>query len=136
MSNDTGGLSLSCLCFLKCSADRVKIMSVDVDYMEVERLELLIDRIRRTYLVNRSVDLKTVVVHDDYEVVKLSVACKHSSLPNLTFLNLTVSKECIHTIVLALELSAECHSDCCGNALTEGAGGHIYAGNVNAGMSL
>ena len=94
-------------------------MSVDVNYMEVECLKLLVDRIRRVYFVDRSVDLEVVVVHDHYQVVQLLKACQHGCLPNLSFLNLTVSQKGVHTVIVTGKLCRNCHTYCCGDSLSE-----------------
>ena len=81
------------MCIRDSCINRIKIMSVNVDYMEIERLKFLIDRVWRVYFINRAINLKIVVIYDYYQVVQLSVSRKHSCLPYLTFLNLTISEQ-------------------------------------------
>ena len=54
------------------------------------------NRVWRAYFVNFTVDLKSVVVHDHYQVVQFAESGKHSCLPNLTFLDLAITKKCIY----------------------------------------
>ena len=87
LSDNRRRLSLRFSCFLECSRDCIKIMSVNVDYMEVECLELLVDRIWRIYFTDWSVNLKIIIIHNYYQVVQLSVRCKHGCFPYLPFLD-------------------------------------------------
>ena len=104
--------------------------------MEIECLELLIDRIRRAYLVDRSIDLQIIVIYHNTEVVQLTEACEHGCLPYLAFLDLTVTQQCVYTEITILHLCTQCHTYCCGNALSQGSGRHIHAGDMDAGMTL
>ena len=104
--------------------------------MEIECLELFINRIRRTYLIDGSVDLQVVVIYHNAEVVQLTEASEHSSLPYLSFLDLTVTQQCVYTEITFVHLSTQCHADCCRNTLSQGSGGHIHAGDMDAGMAL
>ena len=91
LGDDCGRLSLGIPRLLKGRTNLIKIVSIDNDGVEIERLKLLIDLIWRAYLVNLSVDLQIVVIHDYNKVVQFSVACPHGCLPDLTLLNLAVS---------------------------------------------
>ncbi len=84
-----------------------------------------------------SIDLKTIIVHDDYQIVQLSVACEHGSLPYLTLLDLAVAQQCVYTIAVAGYLCGKRHADCCGDALSQRSAGHIKTRCVlHTGMSL
>lgn len=61
-------LRLSCFC--KSIRNLIEIMSVDFDDVEVEGLKLIRNRIGRTYILDLSVNLKSVVVYDDAKVVE------------------------------------------------------------------
>ena len=85
-------------------------MAVDLYYLESEGLELLVKRLNACYLVNGAVDLQTVLVYHDNEVVELVVRSEHRRLPDLTFLYLAVAEKRIGTIVFAVELRSQRHS--------------------------
>ena len=89
--NDCRRHALGLSCFLKSSAECIKIMCIYVDYMEVKCFKFLINGIRRADICYWSVDLQTVIVHNDYQVVQLSVSRKHGSLPYLSLLDLAVA---------------------------------------------
>ena len=79
--------------------------------MKVERLELLVDRVRRTHIIDGAVDLKVVVVHDDHQVVQPAEPSPHGCLPNLSLLNLPVPAQRVDAVVLPVKLSCGRHSD-------------------------
>ena len=60
-------------------------------------------------------------------VVQLTEAREHSSLPYLSFLDLTITQQCVYTEITFVHLSTQCHADGCGNALSQGSGGHILS---------
>ena len=86
--------------------------------MEIECFEFLVDRVRRAYLIHRSVDLQSVVIHDHNEVIQFAESGKHGSFPYLSFLNLSISEQCIHTVIVPGKFGGQCHADCCGNSLS------------------
>ena len=105
--------------------------------MEVERFEFIIDGIRGVYLADRSVDLKIVVIYNDAQVVQMLRACEHGSLPYLTLLDLAVAQQCVYTIAVAGYLCGKCHTNCCGDSLSQRSAGHIKTRCVlHTGMSL
>ena len=79
-------------------------------YMEIECFEFLIDRVWGAYVLNFTIDLKTIVINDHYKIVQFSEACKHSSFPNLTFLNLAIAQNGIDTIVCTGQFCCLCHT--------------------------
>ncbi len=64
------------------------------------------------------------------------MGCEHGSLPDLSLLDLTVSQPGIDPVILLVVLCRQCHAACRRNTLSQGAAGHIDAGNVDAGMTL
>ena len=122
MGDDRCRHSLGCLCFLECCIDLVKIISVDINYMEIKCFKLLIDRIWGTHILNGSVDLKVIIIYDHYKVVQFSVTCKHGSLPDLSFLDLPVSAQTVGSVFLTGHLCCKCHTDCCRKSLSERTG--------------
>ena len=137
LHNDGSGLALALSCCLESISDLAEVVTVDVDDIEVECLELLVDGIDVADVCYSSVDLKVVVVYDNAEVIEVVRSREHGSFPDLAFLEFTVSKESIYSVVLVTELSGERHACCCGKTLTERSRAHVYAGSlVHAGMSL
>ena len=62
---------------------------------------------------------------------------KHRSLPNLTFLDLTVAEHGIYTIVFFVKLACKRHAACSRNALSQRTGAHVDAGRaLHVGVSL
>jgi len=98
--------------------------------VEIKALELLVDRVRRADLVDRSVDLQVVVVHNHAEVIQLAETCEHGSLPDLSLLDLAVAAKCIHTVILLFHLPCQSHAARCGKSLSQRTGRHIHARNV------
>ena len=98
--------------------------------MEFERLELLVNWLWRIDLIKRAVELQVIVVNNKREVIKLVVAGKHGSLPDLALFNLAVTQECVDAVVLVELLASKRHANCGGNALAQGAGAHVNAGGV------
>ena len=90
--------------------------------METERFEFFVDRVRRVYIVDLTVNLQTVVVYDHNQVVQFSVGCKHGCLPYLSFLDLAVTKQCIYTVIIAGEFGRDCHTNGSGNTLSKRTG--------------
>ena len=64
LRDDRCRFSFSLLCFFKCRCDLVKVMSVNIDHMEVKCIKLLVDRVWRIDICNISIDLKSIVVYD------------------------------------------------------------------------
>ena len=98
--------------------------------MEIESLEFLVDGVGGADVSNISVDLKSVVVHDHYQVVQLSGSGKHRCLPDLSFLDLTVAQKGKYPIIFSVHFSGQRHTNSCGNSLSKRTAGHIYARNV------
>ena len=103
-------------------------MAVDLDDLEAERLKLLVEGLDARDVRNGAVDLQTVLVYDDNEVVKLVVRSEHRRLPNLTFLHLSVAEDCIGTIVFVVKLRRKRHTARCGNTLSERTCAHVDTG--------
>ena len=123
MSDDRRRHALCLPCLPERCADLVKIMRIiQIDHMEIERFKLLVDRIWRTNILDPAVDLQPVVIHDHAEVVELSVPCKHGSLPDLSFLDLAVAEQCVHSVVRIGHLRPKCHAARYGDPLSERAG--------------
>ena len=126
LHNDCCRHSLDCSCLVKCSLELIHIISVfNIDHMEIKCLKFLIDRIRRADFINFTINLKSVIVHDHYQVVQFTEACKHSRLPYLTFLNLTISQESIYSVSFIAEFCRKCHTYCCGDSLSQRTTRHI-----------
>ena len=54
-----------------------------------------------------------LIIYNYNKIVQLAVSCPHSSLPNLSFLNFTVSGKCIYTIILVVKFASCCHTNGC-----------------------
>ena len=92
LRNDCRRLSLCLSRLFERCVNFIEIISVNIDYVKIKCLKLLINRIRGIHLVDWTVNLEIIVIHDDHKVIKLPVRRKHGRLPYLPFLNLTVSK--------------------------------------------
>ena len=55
-------------------------------------------------------NLKTVPVNNRTEIVKLVMACRHSSLPYGTFCNLAVSHNGIYSVIFLVHLTCKSHA--------------------------
>ena len=75
LCNNCSWHSLCLASLFESCFDLVKVISINIDHMEVKCLEFLIDRIWRVNVCNLSIDLKVVIVNDHYQVVQLSVSC-------------------------------------------------------------
>ena len=112
-------------------------MTVDYNHVPAESGKLFVNGTGRVDLVKSAVNLKIIEVYNGNKVVKLTVAGEHCRLPDLTLLNFSVAEGGVNAEVLALELCAQSHSHCGGNALTERACAHVNAGSVpHAGVTL
>ena len=110
---------------------------LDIDHMEIKGLELLVDRIWIVDVRDVSVNLQTVVVDDHTEIVKLFGSREHGSLPDLAFLDLAVSEQCVDAVVFLLHLRRQRHADCAGDSLSQRARAHVDSGQKSHGrMSL
>ena len=130
LCNNGSRLTFGLLRFLKCCTDLVEIISINHDRVEIKCLKLLINRIRRTYFVNLPINLQIIIVYNHYQIVQLPVSCPHSSLPDLSLLNLTISGQGVYTIVLVIKFSGCCHTYCSRNSLPQRSTGHINARNM------
>ena len=113
LCNDGCRLSFHCLRLFKCRVDLIKIISIDIDHMEIKCFKFLVDRIWRINFCDRAVNLQIIVIHDHYKVVQFLMSSKHGSLPYLTFLDLTVSEQCVYSVVCIVKLSCDCHTYSC-----------------------
>jgi len=112
LCNDGGRLPFHRLRFFECGVDLIKVISVNLDHMEVKCFKLLVDRIRRVDFLDRTVDLKIVIIYNHNQVVQLMAGCQHGCLPHLAFLDLTISEKCIHSVVCVIHFSCDRHSNC------------------------
>ena len=71
VGDDRRGHALRFSRFLKRGAQLIEVMRVHVDHMEIEGFKLFVNGLRGADLVNRSVDLQAVVVHNHHQVVQL-----------------------------------------------------------------
>ena len=78
--------------------------------MEVECFEFFVYRIGVVDLIDGTVDLKTVIIHDHYQIVQLLGTGKHGCLPNLAFLYLAVSQQCIGSVGCTIKLCGKSHT--------------------------
>ena len=79
--------------------------------MEFERLELLANWLRSIDLLECAVKLQVIVVNNKREVIKLVVAGKHSSLPDLALFDFAVAQQCVDAVVLVELLASQCHTN-------------------------
>ena len=137
LHNDGSGLALGGLCGLHSLLDGIEIVAVDGLHMEAESLQLVHDGVGAHNIGNIAVDLQAVVVDDDAQVIQLIVGGEHERLPALAFLDLAVTQQGVNTVGLAGVLGSQRHAAGGGNALAQGAGGHIHTGNgVHIGVAL
>ena len=113
----------------KRAFDLVKVVAVDGDDVEAERLHLRIDRRAVHDLFRRAVDLQTVEVDDNAQVIQLEVRGEHEGLPDLAFLDFAVAQQGIDVDVFIQVFRALGHARRAGNALPQRAGAHIHARN-------
>ena len=117
--------------------DLVKVVAVDGDHVEAEGGEFLIHRGGAHDLLGGAVDLEPVQVYDGAQVVQLVVVGKETGLPDLALGDLAVSQQAVDVHVLAQVLGALGHAHGGGDALAQGAGGHVDAGDgVHVGVTL
>ena len=118
-------------CLIKSSLQLIHIVAVrNIDHMEIESFKFLVDRIRGAYICNVTIDLKSIVIYDHNQVVQFTEACEHSCLPHLAFLDLTITQQCIYSIVIITEFGRKSHTCCCRDSLTKRTAGHINARNM------
>ena len=55
---------------------------------------------------------------------------RHSGLPHLALLDLAVAQQGVYTVILLISLARQSHAHSGGDALAQGAGGHIHALDV------
>ena len=88
-------------------------MRINLDHMEIKCLELVRDRIRRTYILNLSVNLQPIVIYDHNQIVQLACTGKHGCLPDLSLLDLTISQDRIGAVIRSVQLGGKRHTHCC-----------------------
>ena len=88
LCNDRSRHSLCLTRLFKCSTNLIKVISIDIDRMEIKCLKFFVDRVRRTYFINSSIDLKVIIVNDHNQIVQFAESCPHGSFPDLAFLDL------------------------------------------------
>ena len=98
--------------FLIGSSDLVKIMTVDIDHVPLESLELLVDGIRAVDVRDRAVNLQIVVVHDCDQIIETVVSCEHCCLPYFALLDLAVTEDGIDSPVRLIHFRCQCHTHC------------------------
>ena len=105
-------------------------MAVDGDDVEAEGGELLVQGLQRHDVLGGAVDLEAVHVHDDAQVIQLVLGGGHKGLPALALVQLAVAHDGVDAVVLVVELAAQGHANGGGDALAQGAGGHVHAPDV------
>ena len=110
--NNRGRLALCCLCLVYGIEQCIEIMCVRADYIPAESLEFFINRSRIHYVLYVSVNLQAVIINKNREIIKLIMSRKHCLLPDLTFLQLTVTEYGINSVVLFVKLCRKCHTAC------------------------
>ena len=98
--------------------------------LKTERTQLGRQIAEGHHLVIRAVDLQTVVIDHDGQVVQLIMSSGHIGFPDLSLLALAVAGEDEDLRVLAEMLGAQRHTDRDGYALTERAGGSVHTGDL------
>ena len=91
-----------------------------INHVEIKSLELLVNRIRIVDFLERSVDLKVIVIYDHAQVIELLCACEQGCLPYLALLYLAVADQCIYAVILVLKFCCQRHADRAGNTLSQG----------------
>ena len=110
-------------------------MAVALKHRPAEALPLCGKVAQRHYLVGRSVELNLVVVHDGDEVIELELCCAHCGLPDNALVQLAVAENGVDLRRGLVELERHRHALSGGEALTEGASGHLDAGGVHIGVA-
>ena len=106
-------------------------MTVHLDDIPVKGLKLFVQRLGRHHVSRLAVNLKAVDIHHRTEVVQMIFGGSHSSFPDLTFLDLTVSQNGIDPVILPVHLPRQRHPYSGRDALPQGPGGHIHAGHMD-----
>ena len=115
----------------KGGAQVVIVMAVHPDGVPAEGGELVIQGIGGHDVGGAAVDLEAVDVDDGAQVVQLVLGGGHEGLPNLALLNLAVPHQGVHPVVPAVHLPRQGHAHGGGDALAQGAGGHVHPGDVH-----
>ena len=122
----------------ECLFDLIKIMAVDPDNIKSERFKLGIDRFHIHDVFCGSVDLKSVDIHRNAEVVKPVLRRIFCSFPDKTLGELSVSQKSVDIDISVQDVFGRVgHSRGCGKALPERAGGEVDPGcHIHIGMTL
>jgi len=130
LGEDHGGLALDGLGFLVGGLDLLEVMAVDLDDVPAEGLELLVEGLGRHDVLGRAVDLQPVHIDAGAEIVEMILGGGHHGLPDLALGQLAVAKNGVDAVVLVGLLAGQRHAGRHGNALAQGAGGHVDAGII------
>ena len=71
--------------------DLIEVVAVDDDGVKAEGLELGIERLYAADFLGGAVDLQTVAVHDDGQVIKAVVTREHRGFPDLALFAFAVA---------------------------------------------
>ena len=112
---------------IKCLLDLLKIVTINGDNFAAKCFEFCINRSCIHDIFGSAIDLQTVNVNDDAEIVKFVVSSKHCSFPNLSFRKLTITKKCINMNIFSKIFCTLCHSGCGRDTLSERTCRHINA---------
>ena len=78
---------------LECGDDGAHVMTIHLDRLPAEGLELRADVIETGYVTNVAVNLQVVVVDDGNEIVKMVVGGEHGRFPDLPLLDFAVAEQ-------------------------------------------
>ena len=106
------------------------IVAVDLYHLPAESAPLVSQGLHRHDVIDPAVDLDAVAVHDGHQVLQVVVAGCHGGLPDHALLDLTVTQHDVGHVVLVMQLAGQGHAHAHGQAVAQGAGGHVHAGGL------
>ena len=106
------------------------VVAVDLHHVPAEGAPLVGQGLHGHDLVDPAVDLDAVAVHDGHQVLQVVVVGGHGGLPDHALLDLAVAQHDIGHVVLVVELARQGHTHAHGQAVAQGAGGHVDAGHL------
>ena len=117
--------------------DLCHVVAVNIIDIAAESFEFLSKVNVRKNLIGCAIQLKSVDINVDDQVIQLISVSSSDCFPDLAFVAFAIAQDSVYIVGLSISFAGERHAHCAGKTLSEGTGRDVDPGAlIHAGMSL